>query len=169
VDVDDAIRTRRTYKDFGSEPVPRGTLLELFDLARFAPNHHLTQPWRFRVLGPNTLARLKDLAGPVEAAKLDRAPTLVLVSCVLTGDPVQDDEDLHATSAAVYAILLAAHSRGLAGYWRTPAVLRTPAGRQAAGLPGGERVVAVVHLGPPGAPRPAKERQPAESFVTFLP
>jgi nitroreductase len=169
MDVDDAIRTRRTYKDFGTEAVARQTLLELFDLARFAPNHHLTQPWRFRVIGPEALARLKELAGPVEAAKLDRAPTLVLASCVLTGDPVQDDEDLHATAAAVYAILLGAHARGLAGYWRTPAVLRTPAGRQAVRLPNGERVVAVVHLGPPGAPRPAKERQPAEAFVTFLP
>jgi nitroreductase len=140
----------------------------LFDLARFAPNHHLTQPWRFRVIGPETLARLKELAGPVEAAKLDRAPTLVAVSCVLTGDPVQDDEDLHATAAAVYAILLGAHARGLAGYWRTPAVLRTPAGRAAVGLPSGERVVAVVHLGSPGAPRRPKERQPVETFVTFL-
>jgi nitroreductase len=169
MDLDDAIRTRRTYKDFGTEPVATETLFELFDLARFAPNHHLTQPWRFRVLGPQTRSRLKDLAGPVEAAKLDRAPTLVLVSCLLSGDPVQDDEDLHATAAAVFAILLGAHARGLAGYWRTPAVFRTPAGRAAAGLPNGERVVAVVHLGPPGAARPAKERQPAEAFVTFLP
>ena len=53
-----------------------GQLKELFDLARFAPNHHLTQPWRFRVLGPEALARLKEAAGPVEAPKLDRAPTL---------------------------------------------------------------------------------------------
>ena len=49
---------RRTHKAFGTEPVPRETLLELFDLARLAPNHHLTQPWRFRVLGPESLARL---------------------------------------------------------------------------------------------------------------
>ena len=169
MELDDAIRTRRTYKDFGPEPVPLETLAELLELATFAPNHHLTQPWRFRVIGPQTRARLEGLAGPVEAAKLDRAPTLVLVSCVLTGDPLQDDEDLHAAAAAVYAILLGAHARGLAGYWRTPAVLRTPVGRTAVGLPNGERVVAVVHLGPPGALRPAKERRPAETFVTFLP
>src|SRR2546429_2171075 len=55
---------RRTHKAFGAEPVRRETLLELFDLARLAPNHHLTQPWRFRVLGPETLERIKDAAGP---------------------------------------------------------------------------------------------------------
>ena len=169
MDLDHAIRTRRTFKEFGAEPVPREMLFELFDLARFAPNHHLTQPWRFRVVGPYTLQRLQELAGPVEAAKLARAPTLVLASCVLTGDPVQDDEDLHAAACAVYAVLLGAHARGLAGYWRTPSVLRTHAGRAAAGLPNGERVVSLIHLGPPGAGRPAKERAPVESFVAFLP
>ena len=49
--IDELIRTRRTHKAFGPDPVPRETLLELFELARWAPNHHLTDPWRFRVLG----------------------------------------------------------------------------------------------------------------------
>ena len=42
---------RRTHKAFGSEPLQRETLLELLDVARLAPTHHLNQPWRFRVLG----------------------------------------------------------------------------------------------------------------------
>jgi nitroreductase len=42
---------RRTHKEFGSEPVDRDTLLELFAVARFAPTHHMTEPWRFHVLG----------------------------------------------------------------------------------------------------------------------
>jgi nitroreductase len=80
VDVEEAIRTRRTHKVYGAEPVPRETLDELFELARWAPNHNLTNPWRFRVLGPDSLARLKEAAGEEAAAKLDRAPTLVVVS-----------------------------------------------------------------------------------------
>ena len=52
MELEEAIRTRRTHKVFGPEPVDRDTLLELFDLARWAPNHHLTNPWRFRVVGP---------------------------------------------------------------------------------------------------------------------
>src|SRR6187455_966303 len=129
MDTASAIRTRRTHKAFKSEPIPRETLEELFDLARWAPNHNLTNPWRFRVVGPLALERLKQAAGPQAAAKLDRAPTLVVCSCVLGGDPVQDEEDLHATACAAYIVLLGAHARGLAGYWRTPVVLRTDAGR----------------------------------------
>ncbi len=126
MDIDDAIRTRRTHKAFGLEPLDRETLDELFELARWAPNHHGTNPWRFRVLGRDALARLKHAAGPEHAAKLDRAPTLIVVSAALAGEELQDEEDLHATAIAAYIVLLAAHARGFAGYWRTPAVLRTP-------------------------------------------
>src|ERR687888_357231 len=147
MDLETAIRTRRTHKTYGDAPVSRETLLELLDLARYAPNHRLTEPWRFRVLGPRALDRLKAAADEKERPKLDRAPTLVLASAALTGDPVQDEEDLHATACAVY-IVLPAHARGLASYWRTPAVLRTESGRAAVGLPASERFVSLIHLGP---------------------
>ena len=168
MDVDTAITTRRTHKAYRPDPVPRETLDELFELARWAPNHNLTNPWRFRVLGPGALERLKQAAGPEAGAKLDRAPTLVVCSCRLGGDPVQDEEDLHATACAAFIVLLAAHARGLAGYWRTPSVLREPEGRAAVGLPEDERFVGLLHLGTPIQERHAPEREPAASVVEYL-
>lgn len=168
VDVEDAIRSRRTHKAFRSEPVPRELLDELFELARWAPNHHLTNPWRFRVVGPVSLGRLKTAAGPEAAAKLDRAPTLVAATALRSADPVQDQEDLCATACAVYAVLLAAHGRGLAGYWRTPAVLRTREGREALEIPSSERFVALIHLGWPRQVKEPPERQPRAAFATYL-
>ena len=132
------------------------------------PNHHLTQPWRFRALGPESLARLKEAAGPTEAVKLDRAPTLVVASARLTGAQQQDEEDVCATAAAIYAVLLGAHARGLASYWRTPAVLRTRAGRAAAGIPDGERVLGLIHLGRPRTEPDGRDRAPVESYLSFL-
>jgi nitroreductase len=163
------IRTRRTHKSFGSEPVPRETLDELLGVARWAPNHHRTNPWRFRVLGPESLAKLQDAAGPAEAPKLERAPTLVVASAVLSGDLEQDEEDLCATACAVYGVLLAAHAAGLAGYWRTPRVLRTKAGREAVGLHEGERFLGLIHLGTPKGEPPVPERAPLEAYRFFLP
>jgi nitroreductase len=168
MDAETAIRTRRTHKAFRPEPLPRETVDELLELARWAPNHHLTNPWRFRVIGPQALERLKEAAGPEAAPKLDRAPTLVVCSCELSGDAVQDEEDLHATACAAYIVLLAAHARGLGGYWRTPGVLRTEGGRAAVGLEPSERFVSLIHLGEPIQERPAPERAPAESLVTYL-
>ena len=103
MDAEEAIRSRRTVKAFDRRAVERETLEELLELARWAPNHNLTNPWRFRVIGPQALERLKEAAGElaaqaapagadpgecarVAAAKLDRAPTLVVCSAQQTGD-----------------------------------------------------------------------------------
>jgi nitroreductase len=169
VDVEQAIRTRRTHKVYGPDPVPRETLDDLFELARWAPNHNLTNPWRFRVVGPESLARLKEAAGEEAAAKLDRAPTLVVASFVESRDPLQDEEDHAAAAVAAYIVLLAAHARGLAGYWRTPAVLRTPEGRAAVHVPDGERVIGLLHLGPRRQEKDPPGRTPPGEFVTYLP
>jgi nitroreductase len=148
--------------------VPREQLDELLELARWAPNHNLTNPWRFRVVGPEALERLKEAAGPESAAKLDRAPTLVVASAIQSDDEQQNEEDVLATGAAVYNILLAAHGRGLVAYWRTPGVLRSPEGRAAVGLPDDERFVGLVYLGYPCQDKEAPERAPASDYVTYL-
>lgn len=169
MDVETAIRSRRTHKAFESEPLDRSVVEELLELARFAPNHHLTQPWRFRVLGPEAFARLVAAGGPNEAEKLGRAPTLIVASARLTGDAHQDREDVLATACATYIVLLAAHARGLASYWRTPKLLETPEGRAAVGLGTNEQFVALIHLGQATGEPKAKEREPVASYAEFLP
>jgi nitroreductase len=167
MDVDEAIRTRRTHKIYQPQPVPRDQLDALFELARWAPNHHLTNPWRFRVLGPAALAALKQ-ADPEGAAKLDRAPTLVACSVVQTGDETQDEEDVCAGACAVYTVMLAAHARGIASYWRTPSVLRSAAGRAAAAIAPEEHVLGLLHLGYAEREWQPPQRAAPADFVRFL-
>ncbi|MBM3667955.1 MAG: hypothetical protein FJW90_10870 [Actinobacteria bacterium] len=168
MDVETAIRTRRTHKAYAPERLEREQVEQLLELARWAPNHHLSNPWRFRVLGPASLERLKQAAGPEAAAKLDRAPTLVACSCAQGGDPVSDEEDLHAAACAAYIVLLAAHGRGFAGYWRTPEVMRTPEGLAALGIGEGERFVGLLHLGRPVQEQRRPDRAPVADVVEFL-
>jgi nitroreductase len=170
-DVATAIRTRRTHKAYQPEMVDRAVLDELFELARWAPNHHLSNPWRFRVLGPAALERLKraaDTDKPGSGSKLDRAPTLVAASVVLSGDPVQDKDDLLAGAVASYIVLLAAHARGLAGYWRSPWVMETAAGREALGLADQETVIGLLHLGYPREEQRVPERAPVTEIASYL-
>jgi nitroreductase len=162
MELEQAIRSRRTHKAYGADPVDRETLVELFELARWAPNHHVTNPWRFRVVGPQALERLKQASGPEGAVKLDRAPTLVVVSSL------GDEEDRDATAAAAYIVLLAAHGRGLATYWRTPEALRTPAGRAAVGVGEDEQVLGLLHLGTPRQEQRIPERAPVAAIASFL-
>jgi nitroreductase len=171
MDLEQAIRTRRTHKAFGRQPVEPALLDELFELARWAPNHHLTNPWRFRVLGPRTRERLMQLAEasqPGSAVKLRRAPTLVTVSVRTTGDMAQDREDLLATAVAAYIVLLGAHARGLAGYWRTVPLLEDPNTRDLLGLDARETPVGLLYLGTPVQEQRVPERSPPGEFATYL-
>jgi len=83
---------------------------------------------------------------------------------------VCDEEDLAAGAAAVFIVLLAAHERGLGGYWRTPGVLRTQEGREACGIEADERVLGLIHLGQSRGPEKAPpERAPLDAFRSYLP
>jgi len=171
MDAEKAIRTRRTHKAFGPVPVPRDTLAALFELARWAPNHHVTNPWRFRVLGPDTRAALMELAESDKAGaavKLARAPTLVAVTALQSGDAAQDREDVLATAVAAYIVLLGAHARGLAGYWRTVPLLGDPRGREILQIGTDETPVGLLYLGEPVQEQRVPERAPGTDFVTYL-
>jgi nitroreductase len=172
MELEQAIRSRRTHKVFAPEPVSRETLQELFELARWAPNHHLTDPWRFRVVGPQTLVRLKELAEEQASGsqgKLDRAPTLVVASVMRTGDEAQQADDLLATAVASYLVLLAAHGRGLAGYWRSVPLLDSPVGRETLGFDPAEQPIGLLHLGRPRQEQRVPERAPVADFAHHLP
>ncbi len=171
MDVEKAIRSRRTHKAFDAEPLEPRVLDELFELASWAPNHHLTNPWRFRVLGERTRERLMRLAEseqPGAAVKLQRAPTLVAVSAQQNGDAAQDREDLLATAVAAYLVLLGAHARGFAGYWRTVALLDDLRGRAVLDLGPTETPLGLLYLGRPVQEQRVPERAPLSDLVSYL-
>ncbi|HEX3519500.1 MAG TPA: nitroreductase [Solirubrobacteraceae bacterium] len=171
MDVEKAIRTRRTHKAFGPSAVEPAVLEQLVELARWAPNHHLTNPWRFRVIGERTRERLMELAEaeqPGSAVKLRRAPTLVAVSAEQGADAAQNREDLLATAVAAYIVLVGAHARGLAGYWRTVGLLDTPAGREALGLGARETALGILYLGHPVQEQRVPQRAEVSEVISYL-
>ncbi len=171
MDVEQAIRTRRTHKAFATQPLDAQSLEQLFELASWAPNHHLTSPWRFRVIGERTRERLMELAEaeqPGSAVKLQRAPTLVAVTATQSGDRAQDREDLLATGVAAYLVLLCAHARGLAGYWRSVALFEDPRGRAILGLADDETPIGLLYLGRPVQEQRVPARAPLSDVVAYL-
>jgi nitroreductase len=171
MDVEKAIRTRRTHKAFGPGKVPPEVLEQLFELATWAPNHHLTNPWRFRVLGDRTRAELMALAESVKvgaAVKLARAPTLVAVTAHLAGEHEADREDLLASAVAAYIVLLGAHARGLAAYWRTVPLLDDPRARELLEMADREAPIGLLYLGEPVQEQRVPERAPLPEIVTHL-
>ena len=151
-----------------------------------APNHRMTQPWRFYVLGPKARraygaalgARKARKVEDPEAARLVREkveaehealPAMIVVAMVENDDPATREEDYAAVMMAVQNIAVAAAEVGLGTHIKTGAVMQDPAARAAAGVRDGERIVAVVNVGEPAELPAAKERSPASVFTVWRP
>lgn len=184
MDVIEAIKTRRMLPRVGSEVPPREQIAELLELAVRAPNHHRTEPWRFRVLlgaERERLARaiadeLIDSSGadPDEAfaegmKKVQRAPVIVVFSCVPSEKPeVVEQEEIASVAMALENFLLGAHAMGFGAMLRTGAAAYHAAASKHLDLEVGEKVVGCVYLGYPEADRSLTERQSASTKTTWL-
>lgn len=186
MDVRDAIRARRSIKRFSDQPVTREQVEALLDAAALAPNHRLTQPWRFYVLGPEARHAYGMALGERKARKLEDAergralrdtvaqehrdlPLMIAVAVVHADDPEVRDEDYAATMMAVENVALAAVEMGLGTHIKTGGVMTDVAARSAAGVRDNERIVAVINVGVPLETPPAKRREPASSFTNWIP
>lgn len=182
----DAIRSRRSIKRFTDRALTRGEIEALLEAAALAPNHRLTQPWRFYVLGPNAREAYGRALGERKAKKIDdpalaqntreataaehRAlPLMIAVSVVKTDDPEIAEEDYAAAMMAIQNLALAAVEHGLGTHLKTGAIMQDAAARAAVGLPENERIVAIVNVGEPAETPPPKSRQPATAFTTWVP
>jgi nitroreductase len=182
----DAIRSRRSVKRYTDRQLSREEIEAVLDAASLAPNHRLTQPWRFYVLGPTARQAYGAALGARKARKIDdpalaertrattaaehRAlPAMIAVAVVKSDDPEIAEEDYAAAMMAIQNLALAAVERGLGTHIKTGAIMSDPAARAAVGLPENERIVAVVNVGEPAEVPPPKVRQPATAFTTWVP
>jgi nitroreductase len=183
----DAIRTRRTIYDFEPEPLPADTVARLLDSAIWAPNHRLTQPWRFTLIGPETKTALARALGDDRLSdepeadpalrqtirekaeqKILSRPTIVAVTCLRSEKPSRQTEDLAATAAAIQNIQLAAWADGIGVQWSTGRVNYLPNTPQSLGFDEAtEQIVGLLFMGRPAkTPAPQKRRPVSEVLRT---
>jgi nitroreductase len=184
-----AIRARRSNPNFLPDPPTRAEIELLLEAANMAPNHGLTQPWRFCVVRGGARHRLGEATGrdaiaqtpppdpAAEAAmreaamqKMLRAPVILVVAAVEPSPPrFPFWEELTATGAAVQNLLLAAEAIGLAGFWRSNTTELTET-KRLLGLPAEAQVVAFVNLGrpDPAGALPSKMRRQHDELTRWL-
>ena len=184
--VSDAIQNRRSIKRFTNRPVSRDDIETVLAAAALAPNHRLTQPWRFYVLGQEARYAYGHALGDRKARKLtdpDAAnalreavaaehralPCMIAVAVVAHDDPEVREEDYAAVMMGVQNLALAAVELGLGTHIKTGAVMNTAAARAAVGVPEDQRIVAVVNLGEPAEVPSGKPRRLASEQTTWVP
>ncbi|HZN97905.1 MAG TPA: nitroreductase [Gemmatimonadales bacterium] len=187
MDAISAISSRTSVRRFQPEPVPRPVIQQLLECAVRAPNHKLTEPWRFIVLtgrardrlaeirAHHRLKRFTDPAGAEAAAAADKVrrearetPAFVVVLTAVSPDEITREEDYAATMMATGNLMTAAQALGLGTYLRTGGVMRDPALLQLAQVPDGFRIVAVISLGYPAEAEPPRRRKPPTEVTRWL-
>jgi nitroreductase len=132
----DVIRSRRSINLFEPEPVDTRLLLEAIELARWAPNHRLTEPWRFYILGEQTAERAARFAAELETAskgervgaaryqRFKAIPGNFVVTSHRSEDALVDRENYAACCCAVQNLSLYLWEQGVGVKWTTGAMTR---------------------------------------------
>jgi nitroreductase len=183
--LSDLLQRRRSIKRFTDRPVTRDEIQALLAAAVLVPNHRLTEPWRFYVLGPEArhgygLALGERKARKIEdpdaartmrdrvAAEHRALPAMIAVAVVTSDNPEARDEDYAATMMGIENLALAAVELGLGTAIRTGAVMADPAARAAAGVAENERIIAIVNVGEPAEMPGGPRKTPAAEYTKWV-
>ncbi len=183
----EAIRGRRSIGKVKPDPVDAASIERILEAAVWAPNHHLSEPWRFIVMtgagrgvlgrayadvaaaeagGARTEEELAQLRAKQET-KAYRAPVVIAVA-VSPAPGESPAEEIAAVHAAVQNMLLAAHALGLGAIWRTGEPAYHPLMRQAFSLREPDQIVGFVYIGYPDLTPPPANRTSFRVKTTWI-
>jgi nitroreductase len=187
MDAIEAIQRRTSVRRFRPDAIPRETVERLLDCAVRAPNHKLSEPWRFAVFtgaardayaeirARHRIKRFTDPSSPEAVAGAEKVrretretPVFIVVMTVVSQDEITREEDYAAVMMATANLMIAAASLGLGTYLRTGGVMREPALADLAGLADGHRIVGILSLGYPHEAEPPRRRRPAAELTRWV-
>lgn len=185
MDVFDAIESRRSIRRFTDRAVSKEDIERVLEAFTRAPNHRMTQPWRFYVLGPEARRQYGAALGARKARRVEdpaaadavrekvtreheTLPAMIAIAMVQDDNPEVREEDYAAIFMGLQNLSLAAEAMGLGTHIKTGAVMDDPDARSAAGVREGERIVAIVNLGEPAEVPDAKRRTEPRELTTWV-
>ncbi len=181
-----AIRNRRSVGKMTTQVPPRSLIERVLEAGTWAPNHHMTEPWRFFVLQGGARDHLGEVMGEVAAARESsgearravaqraatkplRAPWVIAVAVEPANDPsIPEIEELAAGCAAAQNMLLAAEAVGLAAIWRSGWVTFEPEITAFFGLSSRATMLGFIYVGYPAMEPPARSRKPLAEVTAWL-
>ena len=135
--VRQALIGRRTVHNFDKTAVPDLVFKNAIEAAIAAPNHKMTEPWRFIQLGKQTISKIAALnaaeiskkdpeKGAKKKARWENIPGWCVVTSQKSDGGVQEEEDYAATVCAVQNFQLSMWADGVGVKWTSGPITRTP-------------------------------------------
>ena len=182
VNIYQALYRRRMSWRFKEEPIQREAVERMLEAAVWAPNHRLTEPWRFFVMEKGSEGRRKvaDLAyqfslqqnnNPTRAESARREvlepPVVIYVYCMPGPNEEVTRENYAAVCCAAHNMSLAGEAEGLAVTWETGGPTRDPNLREALGAEENWMLAVMLSIGVPAEPSKSL-RTPVARFVRWF-
>ena len=176
----EVLQGRRTIDLYLQTPVPADVLQNAIEAATWAPNHHVTEPWTFYLLGQETIRECLDLVRDIATDKKNadaaafkvnswaEKPGWLVVTCRQSNDALREREDYAACSAAVQNLMLYLWKAGVGSKWTTGDITRDPRFYDIVGIGEDEDVVALLWFGYPKV-TPNQTRKPIGDVLVERP
>jgi nitroreductase len=159
----DAIRERRSIRQFLDEPLTAGDVRTILEAARWAPSGLNNQPWRFVVL--RDAAVKERVAGQTRYGEIIRNASVIIAVFLDLQESYDRTKDCQAVGACLQNMWLAVHALGLGGVWIGEILKHREEVREILELPARLELMAVMAIGRPLHRRQQSERRPLEELV----
>jgi nitroreductase len=177
----EVLQSRRTINLYLQTRVPAELVKEAIEAATWAPNHHVTEPWHFYLLGENSVRACLELVekivtekkgdpklGEHKAKSWSEKPGWLLITCRKSDDKLLQQEDYAACCAATQNLMLYLWKAGVGSKWTTGAITRDPRFFDITGIdPTKELVVGLIWYGYPKL-TPTQSRGELADVITDL-
>lgn len=177
------VQQRRTIRSFISKDIETKTILNLLNIAKYAPNHKLREPWSFLLIRDNAREELyqhalasnlrqnmyQNLSEEKLEAKKEHFKQLFvtcpvhLIVCMEQSEKTKVwEDDFAATCALIQNFQLLAWELGIGMVWKTNAYIYDPLFYKDMGIDQNKKIVGVLHIGYPDFIPDAKPRTEIE-------
>lgn len=173
MDIIKAIHDRRTIRQFNNQPVDTDLLVELLEVASYAPNHKMREPWELIMYNGDsaqkfvdvmktmpTPEKFKDMPVEQRMARFEQVPCFIVVSMKMVGSNKDIDEDYAACCAFIQTFQLAAWAKDLGVVWKTDGYIYKDEFKSKIGLSTEEQIVGIMQVGYFDTVPALKERTP---------
>jgi nitroreductase len=160
MEINEVIKNRRIIKKFKQDPVDLDILKSWLQVATFAPNHRMTEPWEVLFLGPETRAKINH------KTNFGHAPVAIAILSKHGSTVVEKNENMVAVSCFIQNFMLLAWSNGIGTSWSSLGVSQTV--RNTLNVPDDYEVVGIFGVGYPEEIPPIKNRTAIDNKIIHL-
>ncbi|MEM8718597.1 MAG: nitroreductase [Cyanobacteria bacterium P01_G01_bin.39] len=182
------VKTRRSTKPrlFNGSKIEDSIIWQILENSNWAPNHGLTQPWRYKVFSDSGLVKLADFQANLyqkitapekfKPEKYERMRTNVLKSSHIIiicmerqkSATIPEIEEIEAVACSVQNMALTAAAYEICSFWGSGGVTYTPELKEFLGLGEQDKCLGYLYLGYSDNPATKSRRDPIKDKVEWF-